>query len=71
VSLKEFLIHVGKRVRQERRRQGLSQTDLALRAGVEQRAISEIETGRRAMTLSTLHKLARALEVEPAQLIAE
>ena len=42
---------------------GLSQSDLAARAGLQQVAISFFETGRRSPSLGNLKRLADALEV--------
>ena len=54
-----------------RRRQGLSQRDLAEMSGVSPSTIYEIEKGRREAKPSTLRKLATALGVEVTNLIAE
>jgi transcriptional regulator with XRE-family HTH domain len=58
-------------VREARRRQGISQAQLALRAGTSQHAVSLIERGLRRPSLDTLerlllatgHRLAEGLEV--------
>jgi len=52
-----------------RRAKGLSQAKVARRAGLPQAAISGIETGRRDLSLRTLFRLARALEVTPGTLL--
>jgi transcriptional regulator with XRE-family HTH domain len=54
-----------------RRSKGLTQQDLAELAGVSQYTITEIETGRREARPSTLRKLAKALDVEVADLFRE
>lgn len=64
-----FLIDVGKKIQATRLRAGLSQEDLAHRAGLHQVTISLIENGRRSITLTTLERLARSLEVAPRDLI--
>ena len=71
-------------VREARRRQGISQAQLALRAGTSQHAVSLIERGLRRPSLDTLerlllatgHRLAEGLEVvateeDPIHLAAE
>ena len=71
-------------VRDARRRQGISQAQLALRAGTSQHAVSLIERGLRRPSLDTLerlllatgHRLAEGLEVvateeDPIHLAAE
>ena len=58
-------------VREARRRQGISQAQLALRAGTSQHAVSLIERGLRRPSLDTLerlllatgHRLAEGLEI--------
>jgi transcriptional regulator with XRE-family HTH domain len=61
----------GQRVRDLRRRQALSQRDLARRARLNQDTINRLEQLDSAETLrpSTLRKLARALRVQPAELL--
>lgn len=51
-------------VRELRRAKGLSQMELALRAGVEQPAISRFERGVGSMTLTKLDKIAGALDLQ-------
>lgn len=51
-------------LRELRRRKGLSQKDLAKKAGIGQDSISGIESGRHEARPSTLRKLAGALDVE-------
>lgn len=46
-----------------------SQTELAAAVGVSRALIAQIEGGRRNLTLSVLERVAKALEVEPADLI--
>lgn len=50
---------------------GLSQEALAKRAGMHSTTISYYEVGRRKPTIHTLFILARALELQPATIIAE
>jgi transcriptional regulator with XRE-family HTH domain len=62
-------------VREARRRQGISQAQLALRAGTTQHAVSLIERGLRRPSLETLerlllatgHSLGTELEVVPTE----
>ena len=50
----------GELVRSVRRRRGLTQTDLARRAGISQPVVSAYERGRRDPTFGTLEKLVAA-----------
>lgn len=56
--------------RAARERAGLSQSELADRAGVTQATVSGIETGRHLPRLSSVLKLAHALDVESGVLFA-
>lgn len=60
--------HVGKVVRRLREERGLNQAQLAVSVGTGPSAISQIENGKRSPNSETLVKLARALEVEMADL---
>jgi transcriptional regulator with XRE-family HTH domain len=57
------------RLRRLRRERALSQRDLARAAAVGLDAVNRIETGRRDALPSTLRRLARALGVEPRELM--
>ena len=50
-----------------RLRQGMTQAQLVERSGIPQARISEIEKGKRDMTVSTLVRLCRALCISPAK----
>jgi transcriptional regulator with XRE-family HTH domain len=56
-------------VRKYRRDQGLSQEELAHRAGVDRTYISSIERRRYAASVDVLDRLARVLGVEAADLL--
>jgi transcriptional regulator with XRE-family HTH domain len=62
---------VGRKVRRIRRVQDLSQDDLASRVGVSRNTISRFETGARMPSIVMLEKLADALGVKGADLLAE
>jgi transcriptional regulator with XRE-family HTH domain len=51
----------GKLLREARRRRGVSQTRLAIRAGTTQSAISRLESGRVSPTVETLRELLHLL----------
>jgi transcriptional regulator with XRE-family HTH domain len=59
----------GQVLRTQRERCGLSQEALALKANVDRTFVSQIERGIRQPTLTTLVKLARALDILPSKLI--
>ncbi len=58
-----------KKVKLERTKKGLSQEELAFRAGVNKNTIWKIETGQVSPTIQTLEKIAQALELDFATLI--
>ncbi|MGQ0834310.1 MAG: helix-turn-helix domain-containing protein [Gammaproteobacteria bacterium] len=60
----------GRVLREHRESRRLSQEALALGADVDRTFVSQIERGVRQPTLTTLCKLAQALDVQPSTLIA-
>lgn len=62
-------MEIGKRLRSLRESKGLSQGDIERRSGLLRSYISRVEGGYTAPSLSTLEKFAKALEVEPYQLL--
>lgn len=59
----------GENLRQRRKRAGLSQEDLGVRAGLHRTAIGLLERGARTPRIDTLVKLSTALDIPPAELI--
>lgn len=59
---------LGKRIREIRKSQGLSQEKLAERAGISAQYVSNIERGKENPTLDLLLRLAEALRVSLAQM---
>jgi len=59
----------GRVLREQRDSQGLSQEALALSADVDRTFVSQIERGIRQPTLTTLCKLAKALDIQPSTLV--
>lgn len=55
---------IGTKIRRLRKRAGLTQTELALRIGVTQPALSQIEKGRTSPKLDTLADIAEVLDCE-------
>lgn len=54
-----------------RHEQGLSQEELAERCGLHDRYISFMERGLRQPTITTIFKLAKALNISPSDLIKQ
>ncbi len=60
---------IGKRLRLLRESKSLSQGDIERQSGLLRSYISRVEGGYTAPSLSTLEKFAKALEIEPYQLL--
>ena len=61
---------LGENVRTLRRERGLSQEELAFQAGMKRSYLSDLERGTRNPTVRALGRLAEALAIDPARLIA-
>ena len=60
---KSILEKFGNKIRNERLKQGLSQEELAARAGVHRTYIGMIERGEKNITLMNIEKIAQALDL--------
>ena len=63
-GLKEWSVHVGRKIKELRERTGLNQTQLAEKAGLTQSHVSRLEHAEHNATNLTLDKIAKALGVE-------
>jgi transcriptional regulator with XRE-family HTH domain len=61
---------LGTNLREARERLGLTQEQVAERSGVHATEVSRIEGGKRDPQVSTLLRLAKAVEVPPGRLLA-
>ncbi len=66
---KDLLILFGDKVRTVRMKQGLSQEELAARAGVHRTYIGMIERAEKNITLKNIDKIAKALGVSISDLL--
>lgn len=64
-----ILLSFGKSVQQRRKALGLSQEELADKAGVHRTYIGMIERAEKNITLCNIERLAKALEVEVSELL--
>jgi transcriptional regulator with XRE-family HTH domain len=62
---------VGLRLRTLRIERGLTQTDLARLVGSHQTALSQIEVGRRGVSLHQILKLAQVLKITPDEILSK
>ena len=65
------MVHIGERLRQLREQRALRQEDLAELAGVGKNTITRLERNKTEPHMTTVRKLAKALEVDPAELVRE
>jgi transcriptional regulator with XRE-family HTH domain len=63
------VVHIGERLRQLREERALRQEDLAELAGVGKNTVNRLERDRTEPHMTTIRKLAEALEVDPAELV--
>jgi transcriptional regulator with XRE-family HTH domain len=63
------LVRFGNRVRELRKKKGLSQEGLALESGLDRSYVGGVERGERNISLENIEKLARALGVHPSELL--
>lgn len=68
---RRFLERVGDRVRERRVAAGLTQAQLAERCGLHRTFVGSVERGERNVALLSLKKIAAALRVTPAELLAD
>ncbi|MGH7074541.1 MAG: helix-turn-helix domain-containing protein [Stellaceae bacterium] len=61
---------VAKNLRRARRAKGLSQEELADRAGVNRNYIGMLEREENAATVDMIEKLAEVLEIDPVELLS-
>ena len=65
------MVHIGEKLKRQRTRRALTQAELAERASVTTATVARIERDEIEPRMTTLRKLARALEVDPAELVED
>lgn len=63
------ILSVGESIRRLRQVRGLSQAELAERAGVDRKTVNRIEQGHHSMRVTTLFDIAGVLDVSPQELL--
>lgn len=66
---KKILVAFGDKVRELRKEKGLSQEELADKAGLHRTYIGMIERGEKNITLTNIEKIGKALNVEISELL--
>lgn len=56
-------VKVGNRIKELRNKLGISQEELGFRSGVHRTYIASLEVGKRNISIATLEKIVKALEV--------
>lgn len=65
----KFLAALGDRIKKLRLKKGIRQTELAMLCEFEKASMSRIESGKTNITVITLRKIGKALDVETAELL--
>lgn len=60
---------IAKRLRQERERQGISQTALADRAGIDRKTVNRIENGHYSPNMESFVLICKALHLNPSDML--
>jgi transcriptional regulator with XRE-family HTH domain len=66
----QLLIAIGANIRKFRTEKKLSQNDLAILCNFEKASMSRIEAGKTNITIFTLYKISKALDVNIAALLS-
>lgn len=67
---RKILVSFGHKVRESRKEKGLSQEELAAKAGLHRTYIGMIERAEKNITLTNIEKIAKALEVSISELMS-
>jgi transcriptional regulator with XRE-family HTH domain len=65
----EFIKRVGKRIKQIRKREGITQSQLSFESGIRINQIGRIERGEVNTSITNIVHIAKALNVEPFELL--
>lgn len=62
-------VQLGKKIRELRKKIGISQEELGFRANLHRTYIGSIERGEQNISIDNIHKVAKALKVSPKDLL--
>jgi transcriptional regulator with XRE-family HTH domain len=65
------VVKIGENLKRQRIRKALTQEELARQAGLTTASVARIERNETEPRMSTLRKLAKALDIDPAELVEE
>jgi transcriptional regulator with XRE-family HTH domain len=67
----KFLSGIGARIKELRLNKDMTQNDLAMQCDFEKANMSRIEAGKTNITVLTLHKISKALDIEITEFFKE
>ena len=70
IQYTELRTALARQIRSVRIRRGISQEELAFRAGLHRTYISLIERSKKSLTVDSLARIASALDIKPSKLLA-
>ena len=65
------VVKIGDNLKRQRIRRALTQEELAAKAGLTTASVARIERNETEPRMSTLRKLAKALNIDPAELVGD
>ncbi len=65
------VVKIGDNLKRQRVRKALTQEELARKAGLTTASVARIERNETEPRMSTLRKLAKSLDIDPAELVGE
>ena len=68
---KKLLLKLGERIKTIRTGKNMTQNELAMDCGFDKASISRIESGQTNITMHSLYKISKALEVEIIELLKD
>ena len=66
-----IVVYIGEKLKEVRTRRLLTQDELAEKAGVSQSTIANIERNNAEPQFRTIRKLAKALDIDPTELLGD
>lgn len=71
MTKRKILVAFGDKVRELRKEKGMSQEELSYKADLHRTYIGMIERAEKNITLTNIEKIAKALDVQPSELLTK
>ncbi len=71
MNARELLVKLGKRIKMIRMEKNITQNDLAIECDFEKASMSRIESGQTNLTIHTLYRISKALDVHMGEFFNE